>query len=239
MEEEFLIQAKTVARRCSVKSPNYDSLTSLDWIVLDLVDGVRSFADLKSLIDAEKNALETAYLHLRKLGFLVWSHTPESGEFGSVHFPNERIVCDDLLKKAQKNTRELNTVQGASQAKHDQISCADIPQNTCLEYLPARLLLDFKQFNPSMLDESLDIPVEKQMFIEFIHSRLNDLSHFDLLGLTEGACTKADAKTAYVTRTKQFHPDRFFRKNTGRYSSMISAIFKAVTVAFTTLQAKL
>jgi hypothetical protein len=87
-----------------------------------------------------------------------------------------------------------------------------------------------------MVDETLDIPVETQIFAEFIFQNLSSMTHQDLLGLPEGCKDKAAVRQGYMLRTKQFHPDRYFRKNIGIFTPRIAAIFKAVTVAFTTLQ---
>ena len=97
----------------------------------------------------------------------------------------------------------------------------------------------FKLFQPTLVDSNLDLSLEMQYFTEYLHQNLASLSPYDLLGLTEGQCTKADVRQAYLLRTKQFHPDRYFRKNIGPFAPRIAAIFKAVTGAFTTLQSKL
>ena len=87
-----------------------------------------------------------------------------------------------------------------------------------------------------MTDSKLDVPLELQVFIEFIHDNLNAFSPYDLLGIPEGTTDKTVIRNAYMQRTKQFHPDRYFRKNIGSYANVLSVIFKAVTRAFSALQ---
>ncbi len=108
----------------------------------------------------------------------------------------------------------------------------------CAQYLPPRLFTTFRRFQPTLLNASLDIPTEAQVFIEFIHENLSSMSPCDLLGLPEGTTDKALIRQAYLNRTKQFHPDRYFRKNTGAFAPRIAAIFKAISSAFATLQAQ-
>ena len=76
------------------------------------------------------------------------------------------------------------------------------------------------------------------MFAEFIYEHLSTLTPAELLGLEEDEVTRVLVKQAYMMRTRQFHPDRYFRKNIGVFAPRIAAIFKAVTGAFTSLQAK-
>ena len=108
----------------------------------------------------------------------------------------------------------------------------------CAQYLPPRLFTTFRRFQPTLLNEALDIPAETQVFIEFIHENLSTMSPCDLLGLPEGTTDKAAIRQAYLNRTKQFHPDRYFRKNIGAFAPRIAAIFKAVSNAFAALQAQ-
>ena len=64
------------------------------------------------------------------------------------------------------------------------------------------------------------------------------LTAAELLGLEEDEITRVLVKQAYMMRTRQFHPDRYFRKNIGVFAPRIAAIFKAVTGAFASLQTK-
>lgn len=226
MAEGLHIDAQIVARRCSVKSPDYSQLTSLDWVVLDFTDGMRKFYEMQQMLPVSPEELSEAYIHLKSLGFLTWN-TPDSRtstSAASSYIQSRQFSNADSLTSA-KTVSLAPLVSGYS-------------DEVCAQYLPPRLFGELRRFEPTMINESLDIPVETQVFAEFIHDNLSRLSPYDLLGLVEGQCTKADVKQAYLLRTKQFHPDRYFRKNIGPFAPRIAAIFKAVTSAFTTLQSK-
>ena len=55
-----------------------------------------------------------------------------------------------------------------------------------------------------------------------------------LLGVAPGADKKA-VKRAYFALSKEFHPDRFFRKNIGDYERKLAQVFNAVKEAYETL----
>ena len=249
MSEDYNVDAQAVARRCSVRSPDYSQLTSLDWVVLDFTDGLRTFESLLSSIPTTKADLVASFIHLRRLGFLTWnnpdktqisfmqSHTSSPSNSGLRMTANGSRSLGDSRPPHHNEWSSLNNeVKSAVSLAPTLGSFSD---EVYAQYLPPRLKNTFKLFKPTLLDQSLDLSVEMQYFTEFLYNNLSSLTPYDLLGLTEGHCTKADVKQAYILRTKQFHPDRYFRKNIGPFGPKIAAIFKAVASAFTTLQSKL
>ena len=250
MGEGLHVDAKAVARRCAVKTPDYTQFTPLDWVVLDFTNGVMCFDDMCSIIPASRSDLAVAFIHLRLLGFLTWNKPGQTGSLDAPDFSNPRTVRNDLFEKQQlrRNTAEyedgavptglLLSASNPTVSRADMTDCRSYSDELCAEYLPPRLLAEFRAFKPTMVDETLEMAVEKQVFAEFLHSRLSTLSPFDLLGLTE-TTNKQAVKQAFVQRTKQFHPDRFFRKNIGPFSQIIATLFKAFTAAFTSLQSRL
>lgn len=84
--------------------------------------------------------------------------------------------------------------------------------------------------NESLIDESLEIKVDVQREILEYELRL-DQDYFSLLGLARGAELK-DIKRAYFKLSKQFHPDRYFRRSIGDYGPRLVVIFKQVSEAY-------
>ncbi|MCL2326454.1 MAG: J domain-containing protein, partial [Proteobacteria bacterium] len=113
---------------------------------------------------------------------------------------------------------------------------ASLDDAQCALYLAPRLVPSFRAFVPSLLDSSLDLDLEAQAFIEFLYASLSDLTPHDLLGMSGNHADKMTVQQAYLRRTKLLHPDRYFRKNVGPFSTHIATLFKAVTRAFNTLQ---
>lgn len=79
-------------------------------------------------------------------------------------------------------------------------------------------------FNPMELQEDVDLDLEKKKQVLFTFHRLDQMSHYRLLGVAPSA-TEAEIRRAYLEKSKQFHPDSFFRKRLGSYASKIEAIF--------------
>jgi hypothetical protein len=88
--------------------------------------------------------------------------------------------------------------------------------------------------DPAILAEAVDLDeAQKRRILEF-HCQLPDLTHFEVLGVTEET-DKKEVKRAYFKLSKEFHPDRFYKKQLGSYGERLAAIFKALTVAFDTV----
>ena len=333
MKELLHLNPDVVARRCAVKSPDYRQLTSLDWIVLDFADGLKTFSAIAQQIPAKSEDVATAYYHLRLLGFITWqsnSHSNAgehsdagvnaeapgagndavSGSHNAVSSGVSQTVSRSGLSPSISRSSVNVTVSGSgnyqrisssglspridrgnptsiSQSRSSfgsspygsgvnraLVSNAAVPRQPsqsglgasgilkesslrartsavslapavsgysdeiCAQYLPPRLFTTFRRFQPTLVNESLEIPVEAQAFIEFIHENLATMTVYDVLGLPEGTTDKALIRQAYMQRTKLFHPDRYFRKNTGAFAPRIAAIFKAVSSAFSTLQSQ-
>lgn len=58
--------------------------------------------------------------------------------------------------------------------------------------------------------------------------------YFGLFGVAESVDRKT-LKRAYFTLSKRFHPDRYYRKNTGSFGPLLSRIFETASRAFETL----
>lgn len=204
------IDPQSVSHRCTVESPDYQPLTPLDWVVLDFTDGKRSFEDISNLVPATAEQLAESYIHLRLLKFITWesaSKRSESPETSRHRVNSMRMTLDD------KETT-FNSKPSANAAP----SLSVISDEVCAQYLPAHWIPKFRAFQAELTDETLDIPIETQLFAEFIYLHLSSMTHQDLLCLPEGCKDKAKVRQGYMVRTKQFHPDRYFRKNIGPFT---------------------
>jgi curved DNA-binding protein CbpA len=83
---------------------------------------------------------------------------------------------------------------------------------------------------PVGIDPSLDLPVEMQQRVIEFEARLEQPYH-EILGVALEADAKA-IKQAYFGLSKQFHPDRYFRRNLGPYAARVERIFKKVLEAY-------
>lgn len=80
------------------------------------------------------------------------------------------------------------------------------------------------------IDESLSISVELQRRIIDLSARLDELDHFQLLGVSMNA-ERAAIKRAYFSVIGTFHPDKYFGKRLGGFTKRMERIFQRLTEA--------
>ncbi len=80
------------------------------------------------------------------------------------------------------------------------------------------------------VDASLEIPVEAQRRILLFEAGLERPYH-ELLGVAAGVDAKA-VKRAYFQLSKEYHPDRYYRREIGTYADKLDRIFKKIVEAY-------
>lgn len=246
MGDVLHLDPQTVARRCTQDKPDYSELTPLDWVVLDFTDGIRTFAQMLGTIPTTKERLTEAFVHLRLIGFLTWKKADgasSSIRVGDSQMGNWRSSFGAAQRGGERSNFGTSQIGGrvSLSAQQAESFSAAMPtfsytDEVCRNYIPERFFSEFRKFSPKLLDAKLDLSLEMQAFVEFIYDNLSQFSSYELLGISEGTRDKAAIRQAYMTRTKQFHPDRYFRKNLGAFAPRIAAIFKAISSAFHSLQ---
>ncbi|HEX5067184.1 MAG TPA: DnaJ domain-containing protein [Myxococcota bacterium] len=91
---------------------------------------------------------------------------------------------------------------------------------------PKKALVDAK----AQVDASLGIPVDLQQRILEFESGLERPYH-ELLGVDRSAEAK-DIKRAYFKLSREYHPDRYYRRNTGHFGARLERIFRKVAEAY-------
>ena len=84
-------------------------------------------------------------------------------------------------------------------------------------------------------EEGLEIKVEVRQRLRMFHSRLREMNFFELLEVDVAADTK-EIRRAYFSRSKEFHPDRYFNRNIGPYKEMLAEVFKQIAAAYKFLE---
>jgi curved DNA-binding protein CbpA len=85
------------------------------------------------------------------------------------------------------------------------------------------------EIDESLLDETLDIDTDVQRKILRVEAGL-DRSYCEILDVEQDANAK-EVKRAYFKLSKEFHPDRYFRREIGGYGARLDRIFKKVLEA--------
>lgn len=92
-------------------------------------------------------------------------------------------------------------------------------------------------YDPAELDEDVEIEPERRRRVLDLFYKLEELTCYQLLGLSEQA-DKKQIKGAYYALAPEFHPDKYFRKRLGSYKIKIEAIFNRITQAHDMLTSK-
>jgi curved DNA-binding protein CbpA len=79
--------------------------------------------------------------------------------------------------------------------------------------------------------------MEQKRYILEAFSRIDQLTHYELMGLRPDADKKA-IKKKYYELAGTIHPDRYFGKNLGSYKPKMEALFARITKAFQLLSDK-
>jgi curved DNA-binding protein CbpA len=79
-----------------------------------------------------------------------------------------------------------------------------------------------------------DLDEERRLLIDELHSRIESLSHYQLLGV-EPVAAKKEIRNAYFSVIATFHPDRYFGKRLGNYKQKIELVFERLTRAYEVL----
>jgi len=84
---------------------------------------------------------------------------------------------------------------------------------------------------PGGIDPALDLPTELQQRILALDSTLESLDYFQLLGVERDADARS-IKRAYFALSREFHPDRYFRRRIGEFEARLDRIFKRIVEAY-------
>ena len=80
----------------------------------------------------------------------------------------------------------------------------------------------------------MDLTNEEITKIKKMHTIISNRDFYKLLNVHQNASAE-DIKKSYYAISRQWHPDRFFRKDTGEYAPMLEQIFIGINQAFKTL----
>lgn len=80
-------------------------------------------------------------------------------------------------------------------------------------------------FDPDDLLDGEELTADQKKVVLYFHYHLRRVTYYQLLDVPQSADDRA-IRQAYFALSKQFHPDRWFRKDIGRYREKIEAIFK-------------
>jgi curved DNA-binding protein CbpA len=92
-------------------------------------------------------------------------------------------------------------------------------------------------YDPSELDEEVDLDLPRRRKIVDYFYRLDNSDHYQLLEVSRSAERK-DIKRAYFAVVGQFHPDTYYGKRLGSFKAKLEKVFSRLTEAHDVLSRK-
>jgi hypothetical protein len=149
---------------------------------------------------------------------------------GASGFPNPmpNPMIDDTRPSRQSHVSSQRSSASGPQARTAAPAAASQPGPPSVTSRPAAI----RPVPPGGDSEACDLTPEQRQRIDELYAMINVADAFSLLGLTprDGEDRRA-VQRAYVKLTKEFHPDRFFKRQLGPYRPRIAAVFQAITEA--------
>jgi curved DNA-binding protein CbpA len=178
--------------------------------VLSRVDGVSSEADIVAATGLDADRVRDTLMRLAELGAIRF-------EEAATKQPRQQRPAADPRAEARSALAHpiIESRAGAGSGSH-----------------PAAALYD-----PSELDEAVDIDLPRRRKILDLYYRLESLNHYELLEVSRDA-DKPALKEAYYQIVNVFHPDRYFGKSLGSFKPKLEKVFQRVTEALDTLTRK-
>ncbi len=183
-------------------------ITVQEGFVLSRVDGKSSVKTLCLLSGMGEDATRELLLSLWKKGLIVVGN-------------RKAVVPGSALSSNQEPSSPPET---PSQAESSDVIDAILKRHE-----------EDPPFEAEIASEEVDIPVKARRRIRVLHKILDDVDLYQLLGLEPTSDLK-EIRRAYFRRSKEFHPDRYFNRETGAYLDLLKEIFKRISGAYRILE---
>lgn len=146
-------------------------------------------------------------------------------------------IIEDLLKKSCLEIVGQNASHTPPKDETKEVKEENSPKKTAKKNSAIKLgAEDRKEIQQRLQDDRLDN----------VHRAIDEKFRFELLvrfyGLKKGnafeilnlkvTATDHDVKQSYVSLSRQFHPDRFFRKELGEYKAISQKVFSSIQKAY-------
>jgi tetratricopeptide (TPR) repeat protein len=131
-------------------------------------------------------------------------------------------LISSLIKK------NVVIIKGVNPTKEKPIVSTTPPSNLLIN---DKFLKSLDEIDCQPLNQTVDLTKERKIEILRVFNSINQLNPFQIFSVSTDISDK-DIKRAYQKLTLRFHPDRYYGKSIGDFSSMINSIFKLISDSY-------
>jgi curved DNA-binding protein CbpA len=188
-------------------------LSPQDWFVLSRIDGTSNAHLIGQMCGLSDDAVLAALTRLHRAALARVPGLEELVATVDVHAAHTRPlpVVSVSEEKEHLNSRRSSGLQPVLTP-----SLCDRGWPTPLGAFP---------FESDILAEGKELSLEQKKVVLYFHYHLRRVTYYQLFAIPQNADERA-IRTAYFALSKQFHPDRWFRKDIGMFRERIEEIFK-------------
>lgn len=252
---------KTVPVRLPVTDYSGLQVAPLDWFLLSRIDGATHVHALGQITGQSDEQVFTACRRLEAAGLIQFESTPSSQQAAipapdgawpasgwrsafsdEVKIPprpgaksrassgNHRAEQDARASKSSGNRQALEappTIRSVPRGESDPLSGAAVPT-----HWPVRF--EAFMFDPIEMATGSALTDRQKQVMLYYHYHLRKVTYYDLFDIGQTA-DRDETKRAYFRLSKGFHPDRWFRKDTGVFGAKIEEVFVWLNRAYSVL----
>jgi hypothetical protein len=205
-------------------------LSPQEGFVLSRVDGRMSLGEI-CLISGLGEPATVAILQKLKAALIIITSAPMSELPPEVAPPSAnrkfaapaaRAAATSPVGRGRAGTPPAGTPPGATPATGTPVAARPVP------------LLPVAELDAAVFADGGELSEPARRRILSFHQQLPQLDLFARLEVDTSA-DRQEIRRAYFRLSKEFHPDRYYGKDVGRFKDLLSDLFKAISAAFATL----
>jgi curved DNA-binding protein CbpA len=193
-------------------------LSPADAFVLSQLDGVTALDEIALVTGMEEKTLRATLSRLERIGAVRPENKDGDGS-AAARLRDPRREDDELVIEEER----VVLAGAGSKRRHAVPPPAPEPRA--------------RKAEPREDDDVVDLDESQRQRIDRVFSRLDIVTHYQLLGVERDA-DKKTIKHAYFALIPSFHPDKFFGRSLGAYKKKLERIFERITEAESVLTRK-
>ncbi len=188
-------------------------MTQEEYFVLSRIDGYTTVREVIAMVGFPPQQTAGILRRLKQLGLLLGEgETPE-----------------DVVRRLQAEAQA--SVQKHRPRRHTRPNTVPDTPSPVGDSDALAILDELSSEEAAAMDEDVELTEDEKVRILAMRRKSQHADYFALLGVERSVDTRT-LKRAYFRLCKEFHPDRYYGKNTGAFAAYLAMVFEGVSKAF-------